>query len=279
MLNLPKRMDQFMWTREPAVAGTFYPKEKSKLMAMLEQFCTPLITPKAVLAIVAPHAGYIYSGRIAGEVYRRITIPDKVIIACPNHTGQGKKISVWQEGSWKTPLGEVPVNTVLAKAFLTEVGENSGDVKAHEYEHAIEVHIPFLQSRNPKVSILPIVLGPLHLDSCEHVARALAQTVLSQSEPVLLVASTDMSHYISAEQAKGKDALALKAIENLNHEELYHTVVQNEISMCGFIPTTCILGAANKLGAKHSEIVAYGNSGDTTQDFRSVVAYAGALIR
>lgn len=266
------------WIRESVVAGTFYPKDRSTLEKMLGEFCSPLESPKKVTAIMVPHAGYIYSGKIAGEVYRRIKVPDTAIVLCPNHTGTGKKIAVWPEGGWKTPLGELCVDADLARKILGAVGEDSGDDRAHAYEHAIEVHLPFLQMRNPYVRIVPIALGPLTLDRCEHIADALAQAMRARDGECLLVASTDMSHYIGAEEAKKKDALALKEVERLDGRLLYQTVIQHDISMCGFIPTTCALMASKKLGASRAEIIAYGNSGDTTGDYRSVVGYASAII-
>lgn len=266
------------WIRESVVAGTFYPQDRSTLEKMLEQFCSPLESPKKVTAIMVPHAGYKYCGKIAGQVYRRIEVPDTAIVLCPNHTGMGKRISVWQEGSWRTPLGELSVNADLARKILGAVGESSGDYQAHAYEHAIEVHLPFLQKRNPSVRIVPIVLGQLTLDRCEHIADALALAMRAGKSECLLVASTDMSHYIGAEEAQQKDALALKEVECLDGRHLYQTVIQYDISMCGFIPTTCALMASKILGASRAEIIAYGNSGDTTGDYRSVVGYASAII-
>jgi MEMO1 family protein len=272
------------WTRKEAVAGRFYPADKEPLVQLLEVFCSnpqiPNDEKKSPWSIMAPHAGYIYSGRFAGNVYSRIKIPEKVIVLCPNHTGRGKKVSVWSEGEWETPLGSVPVDTKLCKVFMEALpNDAASDQDAHLQEHAIEVHLPFLKFLNPNVSICPITLGPLNYAGCQSVGRALKQTLNSTSTEqsrVLVVASTDMSHYITADEARALDALALDEVRQISGEKLYRSVVENDISMCGFIPTAAMLEAAKLDGVTTAEILCYGNSGERTGDFNSVVAYASA---
>lgn len=274
-------MKERSWIREPAVAGRFYPSDPKKLSAMLDSYLpsSPAISP-APPVIVAPHAGYLYSGAIAGEVYKRLKIPETVVLLCPNHTGMGKAISIWGKGAWKTPLGEVSIDESLAESFLKNTGEPDFDQGAHLEEHANEVHVPFLQRLNPQTKIVPVVLGPLRLERCLELGSALARAIESRGkDKVLVVASTDMSHYISAEAAKKKDGPALEAIEQLDSENLYARVVEDEISMCGFIPTTTALKTARDLGASQGKLLRYGNSGETTKDFRSVVAYAAAVCQ
>lgn len=265
------------WIRQPAVSGKFYPGDADDLTKMLKDFFDsgPAPERQKPFAAIAPHAGYIYSGKIAAQVFRRLEIPKTVILLGPNHTGLGKRISIWNKGSWLTPLGEVGVDGALADRILQKVGEDSGDQDSHEFEHCLEVQLPFLQYLSPSVTIVPIVLGPLRADACLKIGRAIAEAV-SELAPndTLLLASTDMSHYISAQEAGEKDALALRQIERLDPANLYRTVADNEISMCGFIPTTCVLQAASQLGARRGEILAYGNSGEATGDLRRVVAYA-----
>lgn len=267
-----------LWLRPPIVAGRFYPKEKAKLVAMLSEFCAPTNERHSAIAVVAPHAGYIYSGRFAGEVYRRVAVPKTVVVLCPNHTGRGPRISVWSEGLWETPLGRVPVAQALAKEILRAWGVHDGDMLAHVAEHAIEVHLPFFQYLRPDVEIVPVVLGPLAKDRAVSLGTGLANAIQKFGEPCLIVASTDMSHFISSEEAKKLDALALKEIELLEPQKLYETVAEKGISMCGFIPTTVALTAAKQLGAHSARTVCYGNSGEVTGDERSVVAYASAII-
>lgn len=264
--------------REPAVAGSFYPSDANKLSALLSQFLTPVTHAKSATAIMVPHAGYIYSGKFAGEVYSRVKIPDSVVILSPNHTGAGKRISVDTDEEWQTPFGKVSVDTDLAEKILTHCFGAVSDKVAHRQEHAIEVHLPFLQKLNPKAQIVPIVLGPLNRDACHILGSGLAKAIQESKKEVLIIASTDMSHYISSQEAEKVDKLALHCIEKLDPAALYQTVVDYDISMCGFIPTTVTLEAARILGATQSEVVAYGNSGEASGNFRRVVAYASAII-
>lgn len=266
--------------REPAVAGTFYPKDPEQLRRSVSECLGEPGPASPALAVIAPHAGYVYSGRFAGSAYRALEVPDRVVALCPNHTGLGARVSVWARGEWVTPLGRVPVDEALAGAILEEAkGLATEDTVAHLREHAIEVHLPFLLERNPRVRIAPIVVGPLSLDGCRRLGEAIARAVerAGAGRPLLL-ASTDMSHYIPAAEAQEKDALALDRIARLDPEGLYEVVSENEISMCGFLPTTCVLFASQKLGAQHAKIVAYGHSGEVTKDHDSVVAYASAIV-
>lgn len=268
------------WNRPAAVAGRFYPKTARELNQLLTQYLPPFDQPlQSPVAVFAPHAGYIYSGRIAGELYRRIRVPDRVILLCPNHTGAGKRIAVWARGSWETPLGRVPVDEALAQRFIQAMGgEAQADRDAHRAEHAIEVHLPFLQRIHPTVRIVPIVLGPLRWEAVERVGRALGRVLTEEpAGSILIVASTDMSHYLSADEAAAADRPALEAVRQLDPDGLYRTVVAEDISMCGFIPTAAAWVAARDLGAKGADLVSYGHSGETTGDSRQVVAYAAGL--
>lgn len=268
------------WIRPSAVAGTFYSKDPAALRAQLAEFCAEPDEPRRqAVGILAPHAGYRYSGRIAGEIYRRISIPKLAIVLCPNHTGRGRRVSVWGEGTWVTPLGEVPVDEPVASRLLSFLEETLGDREAHLYEHAVEVQLPFLQHLNPDIRIVPVVLGPLSVEQCTRVGEALAKLVAERATgETLLVASTDMSHYIPEADAAVLDRLALAKVEAIDAQGLYRTCREKDISMCGFIPTTCVLEAVSKLGVKRGEVVAYGNSGDVTGDKTSVVGYAAASL-
>lgn len=269
------------WKRPPAVAGRFYPEAEAPLRKLLADYLPkPAASPLRTIAVFAPHAGFIYSGRIAGALYQQIEIPDRVILLCPNHTGRGKRISVWGKGSWVTPMGEVPVDEPIANALVeASGGKASLDRLAHLAEHAIEVHLPFLLARNPRVRIVPITLGKMGLEDIEELGEAIAKVVAREPVgSVLVIASTDMTHFESAEVAKEADRSALDAVAQLDPKGLYNTVVENEISMCGFIPTTTALFTAKRLGARNSHLVSYGNSGETSGDFGNVVAYASGWI-
>ncbi|MBI1861931.1 MAG: AmmeMemoRadiSam system protein B [Deltaproteobacteria bacterium] len=259
------------WTRASYVAGRFYPDDRAKLERTLSDLM-PNKPEGPAIALMAPHAGYIYSGRTAGLAYSETIITPTVFVLCPNHTGKGARVSVWSKGEWNTPLGSVSINTEIAGDLLKRVG--TPDRQAHLREHAIEVHVPFLQMKRPDVKIVPIVLGGLSLDECHEVASEIAHV----ADGNLIVASTDMSHFISRAEAREKDTLALDAVEKLDPDRLYNTVCELDISMCGFLPTTVTLLAAKKVGAKEARIIDYSDSGDETGDLTSVVGYASAII-
>ena len=259
------------WTRVSAVAGKFYPARAEEI----ERELTLLMKPHEEFshyAIMVPHAGWIYSGHTAGLAFSQTKVTSTVFIVCPNHTGRGPNISVWSEGEWNTPIGTASVDANLASDFLKHLGDS--DRKAHLTEHAIEVQIPFLLRKNPDVKIVPIVLGRLSLEECQRVGEVLA----SVAAHCLIIASTDMSHFISRIEAQKKDALALTAVENLDPDTLYKTVREEDISMCGFIPTTAVLIAAKINGAQSAKILEYTDSGATTHDLSSVVGYASAVF-
>jgi len=229
-----------------------------------------------VLALV-PHAGYVYSGRIAGATFARVDVPEHVLVLCPNHTGLGLPRALWSRGAWRTPLGDVEVASELTEC-LKRHARLDEDERAHVHEHAIEVELPFLQRLAPRVRVAPLCLQRLSLDECLELGAALAEGIRAFGRRVLIVCSTDMSHYIRAEIAAELDRLALDQVEALNPAGLYRVVLDRRISMCGFIPTTVGLAAARALGAERGELVGYGNSGETSGDFGRVVGYAGALV-
>ncbi len=264
--------------RDPAVSGQFYPEETTSLLEMLSSFCPRQGGDESVLGLMVPHAGYIYSGAIAGRVYDRILIPDRVILIGPNHHGVGESGAVYATGSWMTPLGQIRIDEPLAQSLLDATPLLQSDTVAHQLEHSLEVQVPFIQYLNPRATLVPICLGQLQLSSLFKIATAIASVIQKSPEPILLIASTDMTHFESAESAALQDRMALDCVENLDAERLFKTVVQKRISMCGFMPTVVLLKTAELLGASEGKIIAYGNSGDVTDDYNNVVAYAGALI-
>jgi hypothetical protein len=199
--------------------------------------------PAPATVLIGPHAGYVYSGAILGRTYARVRVPEHVIIMCPNHTGIGARRSLWSGGPWTTPAGEVPIDEALAQRCCDEAGLEP-DLAAHRSEHAIEVHLPFIRASNPDARIVPIVLAGLDVAACRAVGEGLARAVRQTEGDVLIVASTDMSHYLPANEAEARDRLALARIEAMDPEGLHATVREHDISMCGYIPTTCALFAA-----------------------------------
>jgi len=261
--------------RDPAVAGRFYAAEPAALAREVDGFLAAPAARGPALGVVAPHAGYVYSGAIAGAVYARVDVPAKVIVLAPNHTGLGADASLWPDGGWRTPLGMVPVDADLTAA-LAASPLVTRDVEAHRREHALEVQLPFLQRARPGVALAALCLGHLRLRDCEALGRHVAAA--AAAEGALVVASSDMSHYLPAPDARAKDGRALERLLALDAEGLYDVVRREEISMCGIIPVTVMLVAARLRGATRAELVRYGHSGEVTGDDRSVVGYAGVVV-
>lgn len=261
--------------RDPAVAGRFYGADGAALGREVAGYLAAGVARTPALGLVAPHAGYVYSGAIAGAAYGRVEIPGKVIVLCPNHTGAGAEVALWPGGAWRTPLGRVPVDEALTAAIAASPLV-ALDVEAHRSEHALEVQLPFLQVARPDVSIAALCLGHLRFRDCEALGRVLAAA--AAEEGALLVASSDMSHYVPAAVARALDARALERILALDAEGLYDVVHRERITMCGIIPVTAMLVAARLRGATRAELVRRGHSGDVTGDDRAVVGYASVIV-
>jgi AmmeMemoRadiSam system protein B len=264
--------------RHAAVAGSFYTDDPDQLHRDLCRMVHPSDAPRQVMGIVAPHAGYIYSGGIAGRVYGEISIPETVMILGPNHHGLGAPVAVYPGQGWQTPLGPVAIDGVLAGLVLEEVAAAEADAAAHLREHSLEVQVPFLQHLQKDVRIVPICLGFGDLGGCRVVGEGLARAIARFGRPVLLVASSDMTHYESAEAAREKDDAAIAAMLALDPVALHGVCRQRRITMCGVIPATVMLYACLGLGASQARLVAYGTSGDVTGDQRQVVAYAALEV-
>ncbi len=261
--------------RKPAVAGTFYPADPKELLSLLDLLCEESEEKISAKAVLVPHAGYIYSGRTACMVYSRIKVPRKIVLLGPNHTGMGPEVSVYSGEVWETPLGEVEVDEELRKRVV-EMGIASPDELAHLYEHSLEVQIPFLLRYGGDIKILPIVVGHIDYDRARETGKKLGEIL--KEEEALIVISSDMSHYIPAEEAKRKDQILISAMERLQTDELYFKAVQYNITMCGFIPAVIGIEASKVLGARRGALVDYTNSGETTGDLERVVAYAGIVF-
>jgi len=266
-------------SRAPAVAGRFYPGHPDELRAVIDDYLDHQAALEPALAAVCPHAGYVFSGPVAGKVLSRIKIPERVMVLGPNHQGLGQRAALMSRGTWLTPLGEATLDAELGSALLQASSLVSEDDLAHRHEHSLEVQVPFLQVLRPDLKLTPLCLSLLNYAQCVDLGRAVAEAIAQVGQPVLLVASTDMTHYESAEHAQSKDELALGRILELDPEGLYHTVAGRNISMCGVLPTTVVLVAAKEMGATSAELVAYTNSGQVTGDYEQVVAYAGLIIK
>ena len=265
--------------RPPAVAGRFYPQDAEVLRADVRSYLSPPRQTIPALGCIVPHAGYIYSGQVAGAVYSRIELPRRCIVLCPNHTGKGKPLSIMSQGAWETPLGLVPVDCDLAEALKHEFPALHEDVEAHRAEHAIEVELPFLQSQRPDFSFVPIALGVSQFEILRALGEAIAKVLKAQAEAVLLIASSDMNHYESDSVTRVKDHKAIARILALDARGLFDVVIREEISMCGFGPVVTMLTALNRLGAGAPELIKYATSGDVSGDRQMVVGYAGIIVR
>ncbi len=266
--------------RKPAVAGQFYSGTLQGLKNQIE----PLVNKKSeradAIACMLPHAGYMYSGRVAGETVSRINIKDKIVLIGPNHTGYGVPFSIMSEGAWQNPLGEIKIDTGLAKQILKNSKNLKEDMLAHLYEHSLEVELPFLQYFKTDFEIVPIVVGSDQIAMLKEVGRAIAKAIEDTNikSSTLIIASSDMTHYEPYEEAQKKDNEAIRAILELNEDKLMDKVTQLGISMCGYAPAIIMITAAKVLGAKKAELVKYMTSGDVTGDKASVVGYAGIVV-
>lgn len=264
--------------RQPVVAGQFYTNDPSHLREQLGEFIRGGGTQKKVLGAIVPHAGYVYSGSVAGSVYARVKIPQTVVVLGPNHHGMGSQAALFPSGEWLTPLGNVTVNQPLSELLLKNSSLVEEDSIAHQYEHSLEVQIPFLQYLRPDVTIVPLCLAFIDYASCKSLGISLAKAIKEYGKDVLIIASSDMSHYEPDQVARHEDHLAIREILNMNPEGMFSVVKGRGITMCGIIPATVMLVAAIELGATKSELVRYATSGDVSGDFQKVVGYAGVEV-
>ena len=264
--------------RNPAVAGQFYPGTKGSLDQEVARFLDVGVKPRKALGAVAPHAGYVYSGAVAGKVFASVEVPERCIVLCPNHTGMGARAAVWPCGEWSIPTGEIPVDEKLAAQLIASCEDLSEDTAAHLAEHSLEVELPFLLARQPKLQIVPIVISRADLSACRRIGDAIAAVIKACGEEVLIVASTDMNHYEDDARTREKDELAIDRVLALDPDGLIDTCAKNRISMCGVLPTAIAINACKKLGAKKAVLVAHATSGDVSGDKNAVVGYAGFVI-
>lgn len=264
--------------REPAVAGSFYPARPQELTSLLDSLLTDCETKKTVHGVIVPHAGYIYSGKIAGEVLSQVKIPSRVMLVGPNHHGMGANISVSNADFWHNPLGNVPVCKELSEALIEQCRGCEYDDQAHLYEHSLEVMLPFLQRLKTDIAIVPIALRYLSYVECIALAKCFAQVISAMGEEVLLVASSDMNHFLSAEENKKLDQLAIEAMTAYDPQALYEVVVDKQISMCGFLAAVVVMETARLLGGSTCKLINYAHSGLVNGDNHRVVGYAGLTL-
>ena len=271
--------------RQPAVAGQFYPSSAEKLRAEVEGYLQPDVDAAAnssakiqAIGCVVPHAGYMYSGHVAGAVYRRLDVPGQTIILCPNHTGRGEPLAIMSRSLWRTPLGDAPIDEALAEEVKLAMPLLSEDEEAHRSEHALEVQLPFLQVLRPDFRFVPIAVGTSNFEVLRALGVAIGNVLLKQKGRVLVIASSDMNHYESDSVTRVKDRRAIDQLLALDPRGLYDTVREEHISMCGYGPAVVMLTVAHKLGANQAELIRYATSGDVSGDKDMVVGYAGIAV-
>lgn len=264
--------------RQPAVANRFYPGSPRQL----EQTLSTLLPPKTsnlhkAIGVVSPHAGYIYSGELAGRTLGSVEIPERVVILGPNHHGRGKPVAV-STTSWDMPAGVVQADREASETLAALSDHVEADEAAHQFEHSLEVQVPFLHALQSRLKLVPIAVSHVSYQVCVEVAQSIATVLTDAVGESLIVASTDMSHYESRQIASEKDDLALQRVLSLDPEGLYNTVLREQISMCGFIPVTIMLLAAKQMGATRAELTGYTDSGAVSGDTDQVVGYAGVIV-
>lgn len=270
-----------MYVRPPAVAGAFYEGDARRLRAQVEACFAanePVPDKRRAIGAVVPHAGLMYSGHVAAALYAQTDLPRQLIILCPNHTGTGHFAAINREGAWRTPLGDVPIDSALAGALMNKTALLREDKLAHAREHSLEVQLPFLQHMLGDFTFVPICLGAPRYAMLEEIGAAIADVVASQAGAVSILASSDMNHYEDQETTLRKDQLAIDPILALDPGQLWRVVDENDISMCGSIPATAMLIAAKRLGAREARLVKHATSGDINGDYGHVVGYASILI-
>ena len=267
--------------REPAVAGQFYPSSAAAIKKQLASFLEKQVTPEDCIACMMPHAGYIYSGKVATQTASRVQSKDSVILLGPNHTGYGAPFSIMKEGRWKTPLGAVSVDSELADAILTDSTLLQHDPTSHAYEHSLEVELPILQYFKQDFQIVPIVFLADDLHKLKVIGKNLARSIekSGKKDSILIVASSDMTHYETLEEATRKDNEAIQAILTLNEDALIELSNRLNISMCGYAPAVVMIVCAKLLGATKAKLIAYETSAEVSKDTSSVVGYAGITIQ
>jgi len=265
--------------RSPAVAGSFYPADPRELARQIDEYASGSAARTAARGCVVPHAGYMYSGHVAGAVYASLEIPARCILLGPRHFPRGESMAILTEGSFSEPFGEARIDSALAAELARACPRLREDAVAHEREHSIEVQIPFLQRLAGDFRFVPVVLGIDRYPVIEELGHAVARVVAAQSEPVLVIASSDMNHYENDAVTRTKDQRAIARILALDPRGLYDTVRYEEISMCGYAATVALLVALRDLGAAEARVVRYATSGDINGDRDRVVGYAGIILR
>jgi MEMO1 family protein len=266
--------------RLPAVAGQFYPADPRELTRLIRKFSAENpATPKTrARACLVPHAGYIYSGGVAGAVFARVVLPKLVLVVGVRHSPMGEDLAILSEGAWRTPLGDAPLDASLAQRVKAACPGLREDGVAHSREHSLEVEIPFLQVLDPDFSFVPVAVGTLRFEDLHELGIGMARVLKESQDEILLVVSSDMNHYEPDEATRIKDAKAIDRMEAVDARGLFDVCRKEKISMCGLGPAVAMLTAMKELGVQTGELVRYATSGDVNGDREAVVGYAGMIF-
>ena len=278
--------------RKPAVAGYFYESDEDLLRERIKWCYTHPVGPgriptklgdkRSIKGLISPHAGYEFSGPVAAFSYLELAedgVPETVLILCPNHTGMGSGLSTMTEGSWLTPLGEVPIDTEFAEKLVSNYPLLDDEPSAHLREHSCEVQLPFLQELGQGFKLVPICMMMQDLETSQELGRAIAATVDELDRDMVVIASTDFTHQMPHEVAEAQDAKVLEAIETFDEEEMIKRIITNNVTMCGYGPVATTMAASKAMGARDARILKYATSGDTSGNYTSVVGYGSAVFR
>ncbi len=265
--------------RPPAVAGRFYPSDPLRLKNQIVEFTRDASTKTPAIGCIVPHAGYVYSGKVAGAVYARLDLPTRFFLLGPRHYPQGERLAILSQGSWDTPLGQAKVDDALAAELKKLFPALREDSLAHAPEHSLEVQLPFLIELAGDFTFVPVLIGAERFEALEALGHALAKAISNEKDPVMMVASSDMNHRENDAITRVKDRKAIDAILSLDGRTLYDTVRREDISMCGYGPAVAMLTAARDLGATAASLVRYATSAEITGDLDDVVGYAGIIVQ
>ena len=276
-----RRPDPGQKVRSPAVAGTFYPDNERELRQTVKRLIPPVAAPhRAVPAVMVPHAGLRFSGRVAAAVYARVTVPDVVLILAPRHDPQGADWAIAPHETWALPGMSIASDLSLARDLVDAIPDLELDAVAHQREHSIEVQLPLLAHIAPHVRVVGLTVGAGDLGRCQELAAGLADVLRARraARPMMVI-STDLNHYATDVENRRLDAVALAAVERLDPVDVYRTVTERRISMCGLLPTVVGMETLRRLDLLHEvERVGYATSADATGDTSRVVGYAGLLF-
>jgi MEMO1 family protein len=266
--------------RLPAVVGRFYPSNPAELTATIHRLTEiePTRETLTVKACLVPHAGYLYSGTVAGAVFSRIRLPQKILILGVRHYPRGEPAAILSSGAWRTPLGDVPIDESLARALRAVCPLLREDSVAHSQEHSLEVQLPFLQVLVPGFTFVPVALGTVRFEDLVTVGEAVGRVLAESSEEILLLTTSDLNHYQDDATTRVKDRKAIERLLELDARGLYDTCRNEQISMCGLGPAVAMITGLRAIGVTHAELVRYATSADVSGDLSAVVGYASMIF-